>query len=103
MGRPLIGLYVIPHMKPRSRYRLLAVIAVVGGLLSYGAWTGVSDEHPDNQGGVLLALMGLFLLTCVYATSSANWLVGRLRPAASDRPKGSGSEDPPCSRPAAGR
>ena len=69
-------------MKPRSRYLLLGVFAILG---SYGAWTGVSEEQPNNQGGVLLALIGLFIVICVYATSGANWLVSKLRRFASDR------------------
>jgi hypothetical protein len=76
--------YVNPAMKPRSRYRLLAVLAVIGGLLSHGAWTGVSEESPNNQGGVLLASIGLLIVIYVYATSGANWLVRKLRGPAAD-------------------
>lgn len=71
-------------MKPRSRYRLLAVFAVVGGLLCYGAWTGVSEENPNNQGGVACAVLGLFILACVYATTGTHWLISKLKRPTSD-------------------
>ena len=88
----------ITEVKPHSRYRLLLVLFCVGLCLSFSAWTTVTEADPNNQGGVLLGLLGIFVVLCVYATTLVNWLLSKARrlPANSES-KGSTGGDVPSS------
>ena len=65
-------------MKPRSRYRLLIVIGILGAMLARGAWKGVTAESPNNQGGALFGLFFLLIVVCMYASTAAEWIANKI-------------------------
>jgi CHASE2 domain-containing sensor protein len=78
----------IASMKARSRYIWLAVFLAISVPLAIGAWTwkvNFNDPNDNNDGGAQIALICLFLITCVYAASTGGWIEGKVRRAWRER------------------
>ena len=66
-------------MKRVVRHRILSVLAIVGGLLAWGAWTAADHGDSDNSGGVVLALFGILIIVLIYAAAGTEWMAGKIR------------------------